>query len=106
MNDVLLLQLARHQSSSSFDVHSRLHCFRSGVSGEWAVSEHQLNLPWRFDGRTIVDSAGIPVAVTLDYTSVRAQHDDGTSYNTSEYAGIIRAEAICQAVNGAPHDTA
>jgi hypothetical protein len=65
------------------------------------MSEHQLNLPWRIEGRTILDSLGIPVAVTLDYTSVRARYDDGVAYNTSEYAGPLRAEAICRAINEA-----
>jgi hypothetical protein len=67
------------------------------------MSDHQLNLPWRVaeNGRTIYDSAGIPIAVTLDYTSVRSRDADGTTYNTSEYAGPIRAEAICRAINEA-----
>ena len=63
------------------------------------MSEHQLNLPWRRDGRTIFDSLGVPVAVTLDYTSVRQINEDGKTYNTSEYAGPIRADAICDALN-------
>ena len=61
--------------------------------------EHQFNLPWTFDGRTIYDGKGTPVAVALDYTSVRKVHADGKTYNTSEYAGLIRAETICRAVN-------
>jgi hypothetical protein len=64
------------------------------------MSEHQLNLPWRAEGRTIYDSTGVPVAVTLDYTSVRKVHSDGKTFNTSEYAGPLRADAICSAMNG------
>lgn len=63
------------------------------------MSDHQLNLPWRVEGRTIYDSIGVPVAVTLDYTSVRKVHADGKTFNTSEYAGPLRADAICHAMN-------
>jgi hypothetical protein len=63
------------------------------------MSNHQLNLPWRVKGRTIYDSTGVPVAVTLNYTSVRAIHSDGKTFNTSEYAGPLRADAICNAMN-------
>lgn len=62
------------------------------------MSEHQLNLPWRFEGRTLYDCTGVPVAVTLDYTSVRKMDPEGTTYNTSEYAGPLRADAICAAL--------
>lgn len=64
------------------------------------MSTHSLNLPWSFDGRTIRDSAGIPVAVALGYTSIRKVDDDGSiTYNTSEYAGGIRVQAIVDAMN-------
>ncbi len=63
------------------------------------MSYHEFNLPWRFEGRTIYDSAGIPIAVTLDYTSARKFDAEGTTYNTSEHAGLIRAETIVSAVN-------
>ena len=64
------------------------------------MSSHKPNLPWSFDGRTIRDSAGIPVAVTLEYTSVHSVDDEGyTTYNTSEAAGRIRAQMIVDAVN-------
>lgn len=63
------------------------------------MTQHCLNLPWRIEGRTLFDSTGVPVAVVLDYTSVRRIDSDGTLYNTSEYASAIRAEAICAAIN-------
>ena len=64
------------------------------------MSDHQLNLPWSFDGRTIVDCTGVPVAVVLDYTSLRKTDSDGSkTYNTSEYAGPIRAKAVVEAIN-------
>lgn len=67
------------------------------------MSSHQLNLPWRVaeNGRTIVDGTGVPVAVTLDYTSVHCRDADGAVFNTSEYAGPLRADAICVAMNEA-----
>lgn len=66
------------------------------------MSDHQLNLPWRREGRTLYDSTGTPVAVVLNYTSVRNVDPDGTTYNTSEYAGPLRGDAICTALNGGP----
>lgn len=64
------------------------------------MSEHKKNLPWSFDGRTIRDSEGIPVAVALTYTSVRSVDEDGSiAYNTSENAGAIRVQMIVDAIN-------
>jgi hypothetical protein len=63
------------------------------------MSGHQLNLPWYVEDRTIKDCNGVPVAVTLNYTSVRRVDADGTVYNTSEYAGPLRADLIVAAVN-------
>ncbi len=64
------------------------------------MSDHQFNLPWRVEGQTILDRTGVPVAVALGYTSIARKDTDGTVYNTSEYAGPIRADAICAAMNG------
>lgn len=64
------------------------------------MTEHKLNLPWRIEGCTLIDSEGVPVAVTLGYTSIRRVDSDGTVYNTSEYAGPLRAEAVCATMNG------
>jgi hypothetical protein len=65
------------------------------------MSGHSKNLPWSFDGRTIRDSEGIPVAVALNYTSVREvdPEDGSVTYNASEYAGPIRCQMIVDAVN-------
>lgn len=64
------------------------------------MSNHKKNLPWTFDGRTIKDSEGIPVAVALEYTSVQSVDDEGfTTYNTSEAAGRIRTQMIVDAIN-------
>lgn len=68
------------------------------------MSGHQFNLPWHFDGRTIYDCNGVPVAVALSYTSFLRQDTDGNVFNTSDYAGEIRAEAICSAVNASQGD--
>lgn len=64
------------------------------------MSEHKKNLPWSFDGRTIRDCEGVPVAVALSYTSVRSVDEDGAvTYNTSENAGHIRVQMIVDAIN-------
>lgn len=65
------------------------------------MSEHKPNLPWTFDGRTIRDCTGVPVAVALNYTSVRSvdEEDGSVTYNTSENAGAIRVQMIIDAIN-------
>jgi hypothetical protein len=68
------------------------------------MGDHQLNLPWRAEGQTLFDSTGVPVAVVLNYTSIRRADSDGTVYNTSEYAGPLRAVAVCTAMNAIKTD--
>lgn len=63
------------------------------------MTQHNINLPWSFKGQTLFDSTGVPVAVVLNYTSIRRVDEDGTVYNTSEYAGPLRAVAVCEAMN-------
>ena len=64
------------------------------------MSKHRMNLPWTFDGRTVFDSEGIPVAVALAYTSIIKVDEDGSkTYNTSEHAAQIRVQAIVDAIN-------
>jgi hypothetical protein len=59
-----------------------------------------LALPWRRDGRTLINSLGIPVMVALDYTSIRSSDEKGVTYNTSEDHGVLVAKIIMASMNG------
>ena len=66
------------------------------------MSAHTLNLPWSIDPKspvTILDCHGMPVAMGLRYTSIARRDNDGVVYNSTDYAGAIRARLLVALMN-------
>jgi hypothetical protein len=64
---------------------------------------HKLNLPWRAEGQTVYDCNGMPVAIGLRYTSIAKDESTdeihNVTYNSTDYAGAIRARLIAEWAN-------